>query len=347
MLKNQGISSSCFCLQRLKLKGKQAKMIKNKVEFKSVIDTIAIRTDINNVEDFTRVNNENYEYINKLYDSFDNSQMTLKVNLHTKFGEMVLDNVKKYNSALNSSLAELGVLNLNEVELNRIDIALDTNDYTMQKDFKKMLFAYELLTIKHKKSDRWYTTNLNTLERNTIKLYDSRFELEIYNKAKVSNNMHPYQTRIEFRYKRLNKDLKESDVYLDKVAEKVKEMDGKLLQLEDNMSKRLIKLYQADKDNVKSFSEFVRKYNDYFYTLNILKNVYKESGMRGSYKNWLDTFRKTNTLEFYTAKDIKELQKAMIKSVKSYMKQSANKHSFFNAKNDLKQYKYYRFRYIF
>lgn len=295
-------------------------MIRNKAEFKSVIDTIAIRTDINNVNDFTVVNNENYEYINKLTDSFDNSQMTLKVNLHTKFGEMVLDSAKKFNNALEESLSDMGVIEMDNVELTRVDIALDTNNYTMQQDFKRMLFCYELLTIKHKRDDRWYTTDLNTLQRNTIKLFGDRFELEIYDKAKASNNMHPFQTRIEFRYKRLNKDIADNEIYLKKTIDKVNEMNGKLLQLEENMSKRLIKLYQADKDNVKSFSEFVRKYNDYFYTLNILKEVYKSVGMRGSYKNWLDTFRKTNQLEFYTAKDIKELQKAMIKSVKSYMK---------------------------
>jgi len=295
-------------------------MTKNKAEFVTVIDTVAVRVDINNLNDFTVVNNENYEYIDKLSDNFDNSKMSLKVNLHNKYGEMTLNSVKKYNGALNSSLAELGVLNLNEVELNRIDVALDTNDYSMQKDFKKMLFCYELLTIKHKKSDRWYTTNLNTLQRNTIKLYDSRFELEIYDKAKASNNMHPFSTRVEFRYKRLSKDLADSEVYLHKVMDKVKEMDGKLLQLEENMSKRLIKLYQADKDNVKSFSEFVRKYNDYFYTINILKEVYKSAKLKGGYSNWLRDFRRSNQLEFYTAKDIKELQKAMLKSVKTYMK---------------------------
>lgn len=295
-------------------------MTRNKAEFKSVIDTIAIRTDINNVNDFTVVNNENYEYINKLTDSFDNSQMTLKVNLHTKFGEMVLDNVKKFNTALEESLSEMGVVEMSNVELTRVDIALDTNNYTMQQDFKRMLFCYELLTIKHKRDDRWYTTDLNTLQRNTIKLYGDRFELEIYDKAKASNNMHPFSTRIEFRYKRLNKDIADNEIYLKKTIDKIEEMDGKLLQLEENMSKRLIKLYQADKDNVKSFSEFVRKYNDYFYTLNILKEVYKNSGMKGSYKGWLDNFRLKNKLEFYTAKDIKELQKAMKKSVKTYMK---------------------------
>lgn len=295
-------------------------MTKNKTEFKSVIDTIAIRTDINNVEDFTIVNDENFEYIDKLSDDFNDSRMTLKVNLHTKFGEMTLDNLKKFNCALEDSLEGIGVIEMDNVELNRVDIALDTNNYTMQKDFKRMLFAYELLTIKHKKSDRWYTTNLNTLERNTIKLYESRFELEIYDKAKASNGMHPYDTRIEFRYKRLSKDLADSEVYLHKVMDKIREMDGKLLQLEDNMSKRLIKLYQVEKDNVRSFSEFVREYSDYFYTLNILKEVYKSTGMKGGYKNWVDKFRKTNQLEFYTTKDIKELQKAMLKSVKSYIK---------------------------
>ena len=295
-------------------------MIKNKAEFKSVIDTIAIRTDINNVNDFTVVNNENYEYINKLTDSFDNSQMTLKVNLHTRYGEMVLDNVKKFNTALEESLNEMGVIEMSNVELTRVDIALDTNNYTMQQDFKRMLFCYELLTIKHKRDDRWYTTDLNTLQRNTIKLYGDRFELEIYDKAKASNNMHPFSTRIEFRYKRLSKDLADNEIYLKKTVDKIMEMDCKLLQLEENMSKRLIKLYQADKDNVKSFSEFVRKYNDYFYTLNILKEVYKSAKLKGGYSNWLRDFRRSNQLEFYTTKDIKELQKAMKKSVKSYMK---------------------------
>ena len=287
--------------------------------FNTTIDTIAIKTDVNNFEDFTKVNKKTYDYIERLNDSFDNSKMSLKVNLHNKYGEMTLNSLTEYNKALQYSLDELGVLNMNEVELNRIDVALDTNEYTIQRDFKKMLFVFELLTIKHKKSDRWYTTNLNTLERNTIKLYDSRFELEIYDKAKASNNMHPFATRVEFRYKRLSTDIQENELYLEKVTKKIEEMDGKLLQLENNMSKRLIKLYQADKDKVLSFSEFVRKYNDYFYTLNILKEVYKETGLKGNYKGWLDNFRKTNTLKFYTKKDVKELQKEMKNSLKMYM----------------------------
>ena len=289
-------------------------------KFNTIIDTLAVKTDINNFEDFTKVNSENYEYIERMNDSFEDSRMTLKVNLHNRYGELTLDSLKKHNTATEESLADLGVINLDNVELNRVDIALDTNCYIVNKDFKKLLFAYELLTIKHKKTERWYTINLNTLQRNTIRLQDSRFELEIYDKAKASNNMHPFKTRVEFRYKRLSKDLKDVDVYLNKTLKKIKEMDKHLAQLEENMSKRLVNLYQTDKDNVKSFSEFVRKHNEYFYTLNILKEVYKAVNLKGSYKNWLDKFRKSNTLEFYTAKDIKELQKTMTKSIKTYMK---------------------------
>lgn len=66
--------------------------------------------------------------------------------------------------------------------------------------------------------------------------------LKFMNKAKASNNMHPFSTRIEFRYKRLSKDLADNEIYLKKTIDKVNEMDGKLLQLEENMSKQTYKV---------------------------------------------------------------------------------------------------------
>ena len=209
---------------------------------------------------------------------------------------------------------------MNNVNLSRVDVAFDSSDYEYQKDFKRMLFAYELMTIRNKKSSRWYTTNLNTLRNNSIKLYDSRFELEIYDKKDESKGTHPHNIRIEFRYKRLAKDVLDSEIYINKAIDKIKGMNGHLEMLEANMSDRLIKLWEVDKENVRSFSEFVRKYNDYFYTLNILKMVYEGVDLKGGYSNWLRKFRKTNNIEFYTKTDIKEIQKAMLKSAKEYLK---------------------------
>lgn len=177
----------------------------NNIEFKTIIDTIAIDNNINNFEDFTTVNKENYEYITELKDDFKKCSKRVKLSLDKKYGELTLDTHNKHNIALEESLNNLGVINIDEVELNRIDIALDTNSYILQADFKKLLFFFELLTINQKKSSKWYTTNLNTLKQNTIKLMDSHYELEIYDKALESNNVYPYKTRVEFRYKKVNR----------------------------------------------------------------------------------------------------------------------------------------------
>ena len=54
--------------------------------------------------------------------------------------------------------------------------------------------------------------------------------------------------------------------------------------------------------------------------MNILKEVYKGVGLKGSYSNWIKDFRKTNNIEFYSKSDIKTLQKAILKSAKEYLK---------------------------
>lgn len=295
----------------------------NNIEFKTIIDTIAIDNNINNFNDFTTVNKDNYDYITELKDDFKKCTKRVRLSLDKRYGELTLDTHNKHSMAIEESLRELAIINIDEVELNRIDIALDTNSYVLQADFKKLLFFFELLTIKQKKSSKWYTTNLNTLKQNTIKLMDSHFELEIYDKALESNNVHPYKTRFEFRYKKINrntnKSFKHDNTYFTNTISKIKLMDMNIKHLEANMTTRLLELYTSEKDTVKSFSEFVRKYSHFFYTSNILKNVYNQANLKGNYSNWIKDFRKRNAIEFYTATDVKLAQRAMIKSIKNYI----------------------------
>lgn len=292
----------------------------NKKEFVTVVDTVAIKTDITNFSDFTKVNSDRYDYIDRVGDNFDTSQMKVKINLHTRFGEMTLNKLQAHDKALLDTLKTIGVVDMEQVKLDRIDIALDTSGYDFNTDFKKLLFAYELLTVKRKKASRWYTTNLNTFKSNTIKLYDKRLEIEFYNKREESKGTHPYNTRIEFRYKLIGKNLSSSIDYVAKCIDAIEEMDKHLGTLEIITSNKLISLWEQERDKLKSFSEFVRKYDNYFYTINILKVVYRSTGMKGAYKGWLDNFRLRNTLEFYTKADIKELQRSMKKSLKQYIK---------------------------
>ena len=296
-------------------------MSKEKTKFKALIDTIEVSTDINNLKDFTKVNNDRFDYVDRIRDDFDNSKMTIKLNPHTKYGEGVIDKLHKHNEVMNEMMIEIGVRNNDNVNMNRIDIAFDTNSYDFNKGVKKLMFMYELLTIRDsKKGSDWFTINRKTLQMNTMKYHSRTFELEVYNKKEESKGTHPYNVRVEFRYKRRSLDISNSDTYINKTIDKIKGMEGQLEHLEENMSERLIKLWEVEKENVKSFSEFVRKYNDYFYTLNILKEVYKGVGLTGSYSNWIKDFRKTNNIEFYSKSDIKTLQKAILKSAKEYLK---------------------------
>ncbi len=62
------------------------------------------------------------------------------------------------------------------------------------------------------------------------------------------------------------------------------------------MSQRLISLWKDEfiTSDIKSFSDFVWKYNIYFHTSNIVKNVYLSTGLKSNYKKWLDRFREAN-----------------------------------------------------
>lgn len=70
------------------------------------------------------------------------------------------------------------------------------------------------------------------------------------------------------------------------------------------MADRLVRLWNKEKIKLQSFNEFVRKYEKYFYTSEILKRVYSDNGLVGSYENWLNKFRRNNHIKFYFKKDI-------------------------------------------
>ena len=88
------------------------------------------------------------------------------------------------------------------------------------------------------------------------------------------------------------------------------------------MVTKLFERYKEESGDgvVLSFSEFVRKYNKFFYTRDILKGVYEKSSLKGSFDIWFKKFKASNTFDYYTLKDIKEYRNSMIKSVKSFIK---------------------------
>lgn len=243
-----------------------------------------------------------------------------KISMYKQYAEEELDTLDKYMDRLNNKLK---MLKIEECRMNRVDIAIDTNEYTFAKNLKMLLFIAELLTIrKIKNGDLWYNVDMRNLQAHCIKFNpknNNSFELAIYNKAKEQQGFN-YETRIEFRHKRLKGKIEDTEKWVKDTIDKLDGLEGRIEYVEQYMVARLTDLWELERNNVKSFSEFVRKYNNYFYTLNILKGVYSNAGLKGSYSRWLEKFRLTNELEFVSKSHIKKFVASSKKSVKAYLK---------------------------
>lgn len=296
-------------------------------KIKCIIDTLSVVIEYSNVNDITIPADMRYFITNEV-DKVEEATKRIKINPHL-YNKGIYEPVyslKVLKNIISEVLEKLSVINQEDIKLNRIDIAID-NDKDFDDNFKMFLFFFDLYTFEQKKpekfykADRWYTTDMDTLKRTSIKCLNRSVELVIYDKEAESEGKHEFNTRMEFRFKRVKK--MDYEKHLKKINESLDAMSDNLKPLEEDMSKRLVKLWAREwkTKKVKSFSEFVRKYSDYFYTVNIMKAVYKESGLKGSYSNWIREFRKTHeNFEFYSNSTINTLKSTLKRSVKDYIK---------------------------
>lgn len=282
----------------------------------TIIDTTQIKTVFSNFIQLRDI--EGVENVKKYSDDINKQQRTIVLNLNNDDEYKPILNLKDYKKKMKEVISMLEIVEIKKVELERIDIAIDT-DIDFNTNFKFLLFLHQVIT-NSQISDKWYTINLNTLKKNTIISRSRDKEVCFYDKKDESNNKHYLNTRLEFRYKRLSKlDL---DKQIQKVIDDLNDIENNIESVENEIAERLILLYLSEKDKNKilTFSEFVRKYNNYFYTKYILKLVYHKSGLKGRYSTWLYKFKETNDIVFYDKKDINKFKKIMIKSIKKYMK---------------------------
>ncbi len=284
----------------------------------SIIDTMKIKIKLSNVEDLNKISIENFAYIKSVDTDIVKGEITVGMSLNRRRGHYnrlitLSENVKEFDEMLK----DFGIIIDEDVELNRVDIAVDT-ELDFHDNFKYYLYAFELLSYEDKKSDKWYTTNLETLKNNSIKKLGRKFQIVFYDKQDESQGRHLYNTRMEFRY--LDIQSQDFTKHIDKLIALVDSMSQNIELLDKNMSRRLTRLYRNEIKcgNVKSLSEFVRKFNHYIYTDEIMKNLYAESGLKGNYKMWLKDFRKINTLEFYSKSSVNEYKANCIRSLKTY-----------------------------
>lgn len=287
---------------------KNVQAVENK-EVRAVIDTLALSINKDNLVDITLLDKENKEKLKEWNKAINYGKSTIKsddvylvIKLHNLFKdsedkEHYIKSYKQYKELLRMLLSKLTVKNYNEIDIVRRDIAIDFNfDYVT--NFKKSLYLFDLLTVNTTPNKKWFTTNLGTLEPNSIKLDTSKFQISFYNKEEESHSKAEYKTRYEFRFKaRKGIDIDKS---INDLIKKIEDLPSKVNLVNEKMIDRLIKHYiiKKAKRPKLTFSSFVDEYDRFIYNREILQALYKKSGLKGSFNVWLKKYKQTRNDNF-------------------------------------------------
>lgn len=289
-------------------------MTKNKAEFKSRIDTIQTKEPTANRVEFDVEVKGKEEVINK------------KGELITKWNpnNMCFNYSNEYKlSTTKQKMEELmelaTVINYDDVKMNRIDIATDsTMDFVVNAKLIQLL--HKCLVAKIKGGKVWLNIDDTDNKVSNVRFANRDWNIEFYDKDKESEGNSLYNTRFEVRHLRIKS--QEFEYHIEKT---IQLWQGALNNLEVVDKIEVEKLKRIADDERKEcpnmrFTTYVDRHNAEIFTLEQLKELYKYWGLKGSFKAWLNDYRKTHILELVNKTQLNNVVKEVVKSLKSYKK---------------------------
>ena len=289
------------------------------LKFKFKIDTVQVKTCIDNVRDITVIDNERFEWVKRKDITTDgNIVFVLHLSKYISRYDSSDYSYAEQMKIKNKMLKELGVISMFEVQVNRLDVCFDTKeDFEMM--FKKNDCFKHLYAMNYKTTNTFDNLNTTCFEVENMKVLSRYNELEIYDKRKESKGLHPYNTRIEFRFKNIRVDEKTKIEDLVKLLDRMVE---NFEAFEEQRAEALYRKYQKDleKGKVKNFTQFVNANKDHVTSTKVCKGLYERTMLKKGYNDWLKKYRQTNSMDFVTKTEMKEMLKEMKKAVKKYAK---------------------------
>ena len=289
-------------------------MTKNKTEFKSRIDTIQTKEPTTNRMEFDKEVKGKEEVINK------------KGELITKWNpnNMCFNYSNEYKlSTTKQKMEELmelaTVINYDDVKMNRIDIATDsTMDFVVNAKLIQLL--HKCLVAKIKGGKVWLNIDDTDNKVSNVRFANRDWNIEFYDKDKESEGNSLYNTRFEVRHLRIK-----SQDFIHHIDKTIDLWQGALNNLEvvDKIEvEKLKRIAEEERKECPSmkFTTFVDRHNGEIFTLEQLKELYKYWGLKGSFKAWLNDYRKTHILELVNKTQLNNVVKEVVKSLKSYKK---------------------------
>lgn len=288
-------------------------------EFKAKIDTEEVYTSYKNVYDIEEIDEERYNYV-KFKRITKNEDVVFVLHLSRFKARYDRNNYsfKEQTEAKEAMLKQLGIQCTGEVSLNRLDVCFDSL-LTYKEMYKVNDCLMGLYRLNYKENDSVERISKKMRKSTSMSCSPRHQQLYIYDKKHESNGAHPFNTRIEFRFKDLKSNeeqkLKDLKALLDRLIENFETYEYK-------RAEELHEWYERDLEEgkIKNFSEFVRHNNDYVTTYKTLELLYEKMGMNGTCRSWLNKFRKTNEIEFTTKKEMLAMITDMKKALKEYVK---------------------------
>lgn len=289
-------------------------MIKNKVEFKSRIDTIQTKEPSTNRVEFDVEVKGKEETLNK------KGELITKWNVNN----MCFNYSNEYKlSVTKKKLEELmqlaTVINIEDVKMNRIDVCTDST-VNFINNAKMIQLLHKCLVAKIKNGKTWLNVDDTDNKVSNVRFANRDWNIEFYDKNKESESKSLYSTRFEVRCLRVK--CQEFEYHIDKT---VQLWQGALNNLEVVDKIEVEKLKRIADDERKEcpnmrFTTYVDRHNAEIFTIEQLKQLYKYWGLKGSFKAWLNDYRKTHILELVNKTQLNNVVKEVVKSLKSYKK---------------------------
>lgn len=289
-------------------------MTKSKVEFKSRIDTIQTRELVSNRIEFDKEVKGVEETLNK------KSELITKWNVNN----MCFNYSNEYKlSVTKAKLEELmdiaTVINIEDVKMNRIDIATDsTIDFI--NNAKMIQLLHKCLVAKIKNGKTWLNVDDTDNKVSNVRFANRDWNIEFYDKKKESESKSLYNTRFEVRHLRIKS--RDFEYHIDKT---IQLWQGALNNLEVVDKIEIEKLKRIADDERREcqemkFTTFVDRHNDEIFNIEQLKQLYKYWGLKGSFNAWLQKYRNAHMIELINKTQLNEVVKEVVKSLKVYKK---------------------------
>lgn len=296
----------------------------------SKVDTVQISTNMDNIgrsniQDFKNM----YKFVSKIPIIQKNDNIGLyraRVVLQPSYvsGNFVnYDTLTEYYSRLDEMLFKLCLRDINLVTINRLDICIDFEElyedlYVLGKSILSMFGIYQF----NFKFDFLGTFDIWTNDKTHIRLASDSFEIAFYDKRSESKGAHPFNSRLEFRYKRRKTKKGEEVKIIKSLISELKHLrDADIYDiLEELYATRIVNTVEKNRSDL---LEYLKNNRDEVITRESLKKAYlkvKKGSNENSFDNWYRKAKQRHKICCLKRKDIKDFLNRIIKSLEYFVK---------------------------